>query len=102
MSGRKPVWEEQAVNTDNTEVVADPVLSSCMSSLAPGPSWPHWSQARDAGAPTAPPLLATPSWGRGFAESRFAVLSRCANIINNEKHQAGVYYFAVIYAFGVF
>lgn len=90
------------MNTNNVEVVADPVLSSCMSSLAPGPSLPHWSQAWDGGAPTAPPHLAAPSLGRGFAESHFAVLSCCVNIINNEKHQAEVYYFAVIYAFGVF
>lgn len=48
-----------------------------------------------------PPLLAAASWEREFGESFFAVLSCCVYIINNEK-QAGVYYIALIYAFGVF
>lgn len=51
--------------------------------------------------PEPSPTLAAPSWEREFGESFFAVLSCCVYIINNEK-QAGVYYIALIYAFGVF
>lgn len=81
MRVRRPVWEEQAVNTNKMEVVAGPILSPRMSSLQSGSSPSSGSlfapQPRGAGGPWLPwlpPLLAAPSWGRGFAESCFAVV----------------------------
>lgn len=64
-----------------------------------GVAWPGVPRAGRAAAPF--PILAAPSWVGGSAASCFSVFPRFVNIINNEK-QPGVYYFALIYAFGFF
>lgn len=101
MSIKRPGWQEQDINPNKKEVVAAPVLSSRMSSQQSGSSP---SSSRFLFAPVCqslPPLLAVPSRGREFGESSLAVLSSCVRIINNEK-RAGVYYIALIHAFGDF